>query len=90
MEHEYVDPAQPVDSALATALINAPVDKVMIVRGEQILFGKTFFSASGLTCRTASSNENSERIYCQRGHQDWFQVNRVISEYQAAEELEAK
>ncbi|GAA0856749.1 hypothetical protein GCM10009114_19850 [Aliiglaciecola litoralis] len=90
VEHEYVDPAEQVESPLASALTDVPAGATRVVGGKQIQFGRTFFAASGLLCRNLVDHSNQERIYCKRSQSNWFAVNNVIAQYSESQELEAK
>lgn len=90
VEHEYSNPASSVSSEFANALQNSKVGSSQTIRTQTFTFGQAFFSASGLNCRKVLVESVSDTIYCQRADNDWYQVNRVISEYSDGTFKEAK
>ena len=90
VEHEYSNPASSVSSDFAKALQTAKDKDSRVINSQTFTFGLSFFSASGLNCRKVAVESASNTIYCKRADNDWYQVNRVISEYSDGKIKEAK
>lgn len=90
VEHEYSNPASSVSSDFAKVLQTAKNNDSRVINNQTFTFGQSFFSASGLNCRKVAVETASYTIYCKRADNDWYQVNRVISEYSDGNIKEAK
>jgi hypothetical protein len=91
VEHEFksLASAAAVDVSLSTALSNTKSGATFIIQEKSMVMGNTFFAATGLTCRKLISEQVGQHIYCLNNQGNWFQVKKVISEYNESDMTEA-
>ncbi|MDO6691948.1 hypothetical protein Q4574_01570 [Aliiglaciecola sp. 3_MG-2023] len=84
VEHEFVSDAVPVSTALQAILSQSSLSKQVQINGKPAVLGKTFFAASGKTCRKAQFVSDGQRVYCQANSGDWYAVSPVLASYSEA------
>ena len=85
VEHEFVTPSAIVDVSLSTLLSNAKTGAAVTIQKKPAVLGERFFAATGLNCRKVTSEQAGQHIYCLNMLGSWFQVKKVISEYQESD-----